>query len=118
MKLLGVSGLQEMPITIPEHSRGTVLIWQNDVFHRRSRQRSPAIQTYPAPRGHDYSALPGSGVRFRPYVRMGFWRAAEPTAPAWVEGSVQAVRRPLRPFWPAVLTRIYLGKVCSCPQKY
>jgi hypothetical protein len=31
-------------------------------------------------------------------------------------GGRRRVRRPLRPFWPAVLTGIYLGNVCSCQE--
>ena len=88
MKLMGVPGLQENPMTIAEEDRGMIVLWQNDVFHRRSRQLHDEIQDYPAPLGHDYSddeLFPGSNVTFRPYVRMGFFRTAEPAAPAWVD---------------------------------
>jgi hypothetical protein len=88
MKLLGLPGLVEKPMTIAGEERGMIVIWHNDIFHRRSRQQHPGIQDYPAPLGKDYSdpdEFPGSGINFRPYVRMGFFRAAEPTAPAWVD---------------------------------
>ena len=37
----GLSGLKEMPMT---HDGGTIVIWQNDIFHRRSRQQHSDLQ--------------------------------------------------------------------------
>lgn len=51
LPLLGLAGLKETPMT---HQGGVVVIWHNDIFHRRSRQRQPSLQTYEAPQGLDY----------------------------------------------------------------
>ena len=86
--LLGVHGLQERRAT---HRGGTVVLWSNNVWHRRSRQtlRGEDLEAEPRAPPADYSDVDAfgpaevSGVRFRPCVRVGFFRCSEPTGVSW-----------------------------------
>ena len=86
--LLGVRDLREHRVT---HSGGTIVLWQNNIWHRRSRQtlRGENLEADPRPPAADYSQVDAfgapevSGVRFRPCVRIGFFRCSEPTGVSW-----------------------------------
>lgn len=86
--LLGVRGLREHRVT---HSGGTIVLWQNNIWHRRSRQTLSGedLEADPLPPPADYSDVDAfgvpelSGVRFRPCIRVGFFRCSQPTGVSW-----------------------------------
>ena len=61
------------------HGGGQIVIWQSNVFHRRARQQ-PEWESPDDPQtGQDFSDREESGVRFRPCVRINFFRCGELT---------------------------------------
>jgi hypothetical protein len=86
--LLGVRGLKERRAI---HNGGTIVLWQNNIWHRRSRQtlRGESPEADPRQSAADYSDMDVfgapelSGVRFRPCIRIGFFRCSEPTDVSW-----------------------------------
>ena len=86
--LLGVDGLRERRMT---HRGGYVVLWHNNLFHRRARQRlrGSAGGVGKGPELADFSDVSQFGdassseVNFRPVVRFGFFRTSEPTASQW-----------------------------------
>jgi hypothetical protein len=90
--LLGVDGLRERRVT---HRGGYIVLWHDNVFHRRARQRPRGVVggVGPAPEEHDFSNVHVWGgaeeteVQFRPVVRLSFFRTSEPTRAHWHEQS-------------------------------
>ena len=80
--VLLLQGLREHRMT---HGGGQIVIWQSNVFHRRARQQ-PKWESPDEPQtGQDFSdreefgGPEESGVRFRPCVRINFFRCGELT---------------------------------------
>ena len=68
---------------------GTCVLWHENLFHRKSRQRSPADGPGGASRG-DWSLLPQTEfgwVPWRVVFRFGFYRASEPRCQAIVRAA-------------------------------
>ena len=75
-----LQGLREHQMT---HAGGHIVIWQSNVFHRRARQRPERESADDTQTGQDFSDREefgnpeASGVRFRPCVRINFFRCGE-----------------------------------------
>ena len=62
------------------HGGGQIVIWQSNVFHRRARQQPEWESPDDHQTGQDFSdreEFGGPGVRFRPCVRINFFRCGE-----------------------------------------